>query len=150
MRFKNFLNEANSIKDVSYSYIKDKLDSIDDLPKQKYSTKFKYYIIEIESTIAGICVFDENPEDNYKLFGLNKEQLGHDMEILFFWVDSSYRNQHIGSDLLRFVTSKYKKFYIGLGTGRMTSDAAHHLYQKFGFKVVVSVNVFRWYLKKSW
>ena len=153
-----YLNKDNNYEIIEYNSnninkdIKNQIKDINDIPQPKESEITNIFIIKQKKNkkFDGIIIVNLNPREEYNLFSLNKKELGHDIEILFFYVYKEYQNTGLGSSLLKYVLNKYKKYYIGLGTGSRTTESAKKLYKKFGFEIVVTVknSPFNWWLRK--
>lgn len=157
----NYLFELNNpdfkihkydYNNLVYNY-KIQLKQIKDLPQptNKELKSSEYYIITNNNKhFAGILVLDVNPPDNYNILGgLNRlKQMGHDIEIIFFYVYEEYRHIGLGQKLLSYVINKYNNKYIGLGTGLQSSLSAKNVYSLYGFKPVITDHNFQWWLRK--
>ena len=145
-----FENKLKFKKEHVNKIIKDKLDTLHQLHKdvQLYKDTTIYYTCYINNKLVGLLPIDTVAPDNRDFFNLTKEQLGHDVEVLYFWVDEEYRKLNIGKKLLESSINDFKDKYIGLGTGPRTSEPAYKLYKQFKFKIVVDMpGKKRWWLR---
>lgn len=124
----------NQVKEYTLKQLADYLKTIKDFPKTNYKQKFKYFAIKNENKLAGLIVVDENPEGGF--YGMTKEQMGHDIEIVFFYVFPEFRGMKIGQELLRYVIQKYSTKYIGLGTSKQSFENAKQMYKRNGFNII--------------
>lgn len=141
-----------NVYEVKYNDIKQQLKEIHDLPQPTKDelNSSKYFIIKQpqDKFFAGLVIVNENPPEDYNILGtLNKKELGHDIEILFFFMYNQYRNMGLGNKLFSYVLNKYRNKYIGLGTGTQSSKQAKQIYIRYGFKVVVNYPPFQWWLR---
>lgn len=148
---KSSIEYKEDVIEVPYKKIKNQLKDIKEIPILTKEINH-YYIIQDPndpSRFAGFIGINTEPREEYNIFGLNKKELGHDIELVDFWVDPNFRSKGIGSRLLKYVLKKYENYCIGMGTGKRTSEDAKRLYKKFGFKIVVNKPPFNWWLKKK-
>ncbi len=120
---------------------------IKDLPPQKEQPGDVAYAAYSDKKPVGLLIHSPAPGD--KFYGLNKKQLGHDVEVRLFWVAPEARGKGIGNKLLDKVISEHGHTYLGLGTGEKTTESARHMYRKNGFKVISSPGENKhWWLRK--
>lgn len=144
----NFIFENTEVSECELSEIKSQLIKIHELPVTKFQKDFKYFIVKKNSTLAGVIVIDEDPKIDW--YGLNNNQLGTDIEIVFFYVYPQFRGQRIGFDLLSHVIQLYPDKYIGLGTSVLTSENAKRMYMNNGFEKISDIHKDgnSWWLRK--
>ena len=145
------LKENYDVEEVDYNSISSQLSKIKDI-KIHINDSNKYYILrdlKDKTKFMGIIIMDESPRKYYNIFEKSKEELGHNIELLDYWVDPKFRNMGIGKTLMLNVLNRYKGNKIGLCTGRQTTNQAKYIYSKFGFKILVNKDPYLFWIKEN-
>lgn len=145
------VKENYDIEEVDYNSISSQLNKIKDI-KIHINKSNKYYIIrnlKDNTKFMGIIIIDENPREYYNIFKKSKEELGHNIELLDYWVDPKFRNMGIGKTLMLNVLNRYKGYKIGLCTGNQTTNQAKYIYSKFGFKILINKDPYLFWIKEN-
>jgi GNAT superfamily N-acetyltransferase len=138
------------VKELSKMEVMSLRQDIKDLPAPNIGGESKAYGYFVGTDLAGLIIIDVNPSSDSGFYRSKKKDLGHDQEINFFWVYPEYRGSGVGKKLLNFVISTYGvSNYLGLGTGKLTTESAKHLYSDFGFKPIMNVGKNSWWLRKK-
>ena len=146
------LKENYKVEDVDYDSIKKQFSKIKDIGINNVNSNYKFYIIrdlKDSTKFMGIIIIDENPREYYNILEKSKEELGHDIELLKYWVDPKFRNMGIGKTLMLNVLNRYKGSKIGLCTGNQTTNQAKYIYSKFGFKILINKDPYLFWIKEN-
>jgi ribosomal protein S18 acetylase RimI-like enzyme len=106
-------------------------DFIKKFPDTKYTQFTDIYAAIYNDKYIGGVVVNKNPDIKY----YRKKGLYPKVAISYLFIKNKYRDYGLGQKLLNIVNKKYDK--ICLTTNRnWTNEAAIHLYEKNGFKII--------------
>ncbi len=113
---------------------KNDIDAINKLGEQLHSRFKKLFHIEteIDSLLAIVLVSEDKSGINGYLYALD---FGDNIDLLSIFVDNNYRNRHIATSMLKYLTEDSNDKTITLEVSSNNIPALN-LYHSFGFKNV--------------